>query len=49
VTSINTTAITVVLTQPFDERWSRLLGIQVDGQRIMCRLGRLCFQVSEAE
>jgi hypothetical protein len=32
--TIDTTAITVELPQAFDERWSRLSGIQVDGRRI---------------
>ncbi|WP_405849067.1 hypothetical protein [Streptomyces sp. NBC_01518] len=30
----DTTAITVVLPEAFDERWSRLPGIQIDGRRI---------------
>jgi hypothetical protein len=34
VTTIDTAAITVVLPEEFDERWSRLPGIQVDGRRI---------------
>ncbi|MGW2937133.1 hypothetical protein ACWDA7_36055 [Streptomyces sp. NPDC001156] len=34
MTTIDTTAITVVLPEAFDERWSRLPGIQVDGRRI---------------
>jgi hypothetical protein len=34
VTTIDTAAITVVLPEAFDERWSRLPGIQVDGRRI---------------
>ncbi|MGD6753066.1 hypothetical protein [Streptomyces sp. BH105] len=34
MTTIDTTAITAVLPEAFDERWSRLPGIQVDGRRI---------------
>lgn len=34
MTTIDTTAITVELPQAFDERWSHLPGIQVDGRRI---------------
>ncbi len=34
MTTIDTKAITVELPQAFDERWSRLPGIQVDGRRI---------------
>ena len=34
MTTIDTTAITVVLPEAFDERWNRLPGIQVDGPRI---------------
>ncbi|MET7737967.1 hypothetical protein ABZT02_42765 [Streptomyces sp. NPDC005402] len=34
MTTIDTAAITVVLPEAFDERWSRLPGIQVNGQRI---------------
>ncbi|MGW0757237.1 hypothetical protein ACWD1Y_12230 [Streptomyces sp. NPDC002814] len=34
MTTIDTMAITVVLPEAFDERWGRLPGIQVDGQRI---------------
>ncbi|MFG2386379.1 hypothetical protein [Streptomyces avermitilis] len=34
MTTIDTEAITVVLPEAFDERWSRLPGIQVDGRRI---------------
>ncbi|MGV4924209.1 hypothetical protein K2224_26605 [Streptomyces sp. BHT-5-2] len=34
MTTIDTTAITVELPEAFDDRWSRLPGIQVDGRRI---------------
>ncbi|MFF2519025.1 hypothetical protein [Streptomyces sp. NPDC058086] len=34
MTTIDTAAITVVLPEAFDKRWSRLPGIQVDGRRI---------------
>ena len=34
IDTTTTTAITVVLPEAFDERWSRLPGIQVDGRRI---------------
>ncbi|QDN96045.1 hypothetical protein FNV65_06855 [Streptomyces sp. S1A1-8] len=34
MTTIDTATITVVLPEAFDERWSRLPGIQVDGRRI---------------
>ena len=34
MTTIDTTAITVELPEAFDERWSRLPGIQVDGRSI---------------
>ncbi|MEV0124965.1 hypothetical protein AB0I16_26100 [Streptomyces sp. NPDC050703] len=34
MTTTDTTAITVVLPDAFDERWARLPGIQVDGRRI---------------
>jgi hypothetical protein len=34
VTSTDTAAITVVLPEAFDERWSRLPGIHVEGRRI---------------
>ncbi|MFJ9564153.1 hypothetical protein ACIRQQ_29470 [Streptomyces fuscichromogenes] len=34
MTTIDTAAITVVLPEAFDERWSRLPGIRVDGPRI---------------
>ncbi|MGJ5890696.1 hypothetical protein ACSCBZ_01930 [Streptomyces niveiscabiei] len=34
MTTIDTKAITVVLPDPFDPRWSRLPGIRVDGPRI---------------
>lgn len=34
MTTIDTTAISVDLPQAFDERWSRLPGIQVDGTRL---------------
>jgi hypothetical protein len=34
VTTIDTAAITVVLPEAFDARWSRLPGIHVDGRRI---------------
>ncbi|MEU3985721.1 hypothetical protein AB0F77_37630 [Streptomyces sp. NPDC026672] len=34
MTTINTAAIAVVLPEAFDERWSRLPGVQVDDRRI---------------